>query len=244
MSLYTIDQYYSIEQYNESLQALRNNSVSFSQMISLRAPYHWYLDLPYAPMLMNYDSADKNILRYVVTKVIPIRASDDYRLIRRESNAQDLPKYIENTPMTEARKSKYALFFNAQSFDGLRNISKAIPGTKIWYFGKHFSGKYKIALCTNKMINNFAPPNSFLLEKDNVSLGAKKIGGTDGSQGNQGNDYTKPGFFEADLNFRIFKGKDHLQKYSETPYFLDGKYYPVKFQGTYDNKDAIDRFIF
>jgi hypothetical protein len=194
---------------------------------------------------MNYDIADKDVNRYVVTKVIPIRASDDYALLRRESNGPEgIIKYIENTPLTEARKSKYALFFNVNSLEALKAISKNLPGTKIYYFGKHLNGKYKIALCTNKMVNNFAPPNSFLLEKDNVSAGPKKLGGSEGTQGNQGNNYSKPGFFEADLNFRVFKNKDYLQKYSETPYCLDGNYYPVKFQGTYDDQSSKDRFVF
>jgi hypothetical protein len=195
-------------------------------------------------MLVNYDEADKKILRYLVRKVIPIRAVDEYSLLRRDDSAQTVAKYIENEPMLEARTSKYALFFNAVSFDNLKSISKNLPGTKIWYFGKHFNNKYKIALCTNKMINNFAPANSFLIEKDSTSLGFKKIGGSEGTQGNQGNDYSKPGFLEADLNYRIFKNKDFLVKYSETPYFLDGRYFPVKFQGTYDDPSAQGRFNF
>jgi hypothetical protein len=244
MGLYTIDNYYSIEQYNESLQALRNNSVNFKQLIYLRSPYQWFLDLPSSPMLMNYDIADPKVLRFLVRKVQPTTPSDAYNLIRRNDAKQAVAKYIENEPLTEARNSKYALFFNAVSLENLKNISKNLPGTKIWYFGKHLNGRYKVALCTNKMVNNFAPPNSFLLEKDNASLGFKKLGGSEGSQGNQGNDYSKPGFFEADLNYRIFKNKDFLIKYSETPYCLDGRYYPVKFQGTYDDPSAKDIFSF
>lgn len=245
MALYTIDPYASIEQYNDSLQALRNNKVPFRQMISLRAPFMWYFELPYAPLLVNYDTLDAKQLRYTVSKVVPITPSDDYTLIRRETNGIDgLIKYIENTPLMEARKSKFALFFNAPNMEGLKNASKAMPGTKIYYFGKHVNSKYRIALCTNIMINNFITPNSVLLEKNNLSKGARKTGGSEGTQGNQSNDYSKPGFFEADLNFRVFKNKDALRKYSETPYFLDGVYYPVKFQGTLDNPDIKARFTF
>jgi len=244
IGLYTIDPYTNVVQYNEAIQALRNNKVQFRQLISLRAPYQWYLELPYAPLLVNYDTLEKSDSRYIVTKVQPIRPADDWQLLRRESNAQDLPKYIENTPLTEARSSKYALFFNATSFDSMKIASKALPGVKIWYFGKHQGSKYKIGLCTNKLILNFLPQNSVLLEKDATSKGFKEIGGSEGTGGNAGNNYTKPGFFEADLNFRVFKGKDYLKKYSETPYFLNGEYHQVKFQGTLDNPDAQARFTF
>lgn len=253
MALYTIDPYTNIEQYNESLQALRNNKVQFKQMISLRAPYYWYFDLPYAPMLVNYDEADKKILRYVVSKVIPIRPADEYELLRREGDQKNIKKYIENAPLEEARLSDYTVFFNAPSAEILKSISKNLPGTKIWYFGKHVAGKFRIALCSNRMINNYLTPNSVLIEKDtktkkskvtNVSNFSKDVGGSDGVQGNQGNDYSKPGFLEADLNYRVFKQKDSLRKYSETPYFLNGVYYPVKFQGTLDNPDMLARFTF
>lgn len=242
MALYTIDPYTTIVQYNEALQALRNNLIPVKEFVSLRAPYHWYLDLPYAPLLVNYDAIEKGQLRYVVTKVKPIRAQDEYLLQRRESNANDLWKYVENQPLKEAREAKYALFFNAASFESLKNISKNIPGAKIYYFGKFRDNKFRIALCTHPLIKSFANANSFLIEKDNTSKGFRKLGGAEGTQGNQGNDYRKVGFFEADLNYRIFKQKDYLVKYSETPYFLDGEYYPVKFQKDQDQKG--NRFAF
>ena len=242
MALYTIDPYTSVVQYNESLQALKNNNIPVKEFISLRAPYYWYLDLPYAPMLVNYDDLEKETDRYIVSKVKPIRAQDEYLLQRRETNQGDIAKYIENTPLKEARESRYALFFNAVGFDNLKTVSKNLPGVKIWYFGKHVNNKFRIALCTNPMIKSFAPANSFLLEKDSSSKGARKLGGSFGSQGNQGTDYTKPGFFEADLNYRIFKKKDYLKKYSETPYFLNGEYFPVKFQK--DLSGELDRFTF
>jgi hypothetical protein len=35
---------------------------------------------------------------------------------------------------------------------------------------------------------------------------------------------------ELELNFKVFKLKDRLKKYTETPYFEGGKYNPVKIQ--------------
>jgi len=194
MSLYTVDPYTSIIQYNVALQALRNNIIPVKEFISLRAPYLWFLDLPYAPLLVNYDTIEKGQLKYVVTKVKPIRAQDEYLLQRRESNAADLYKYVENEPLREARESKYALFFNAASFESLKSISKNIPGAKIYYFGKFKNNKFRIALCTHPLIKSFANPNSFLIEKDNTSKGFRKLGGAEGTEGSQGNDYGKVGF--------------------------------------------------
>lgn len=243
MDLYTIDPYTNVVQYNESLQALRNNEVDFRQFIELRAPYQWYLELPYAPLLVNYDKMDTKKIRYVVQKVRPVKPADEFQLLRREHNGINT-LYIENQPLEEARKAKYAVFFQAASFDKMKEISKNLPGQKIYYFGKHLGSRFKIGLSTNKMILNFLQPDSILIEKDSKAGGFKKIGGSEGTQGNQGNDYSKPGFFEADLNYRIFKNKDFLNKFTETPYFLDGKYYPVKFQGTFDSPDKINRFTF
>lgn len=245
MNLYTIDPYTNTVQYNESLQALRNNNVQFSQFISLRAPYHWYLELPSDPLLVNYDKLDAKELKYVVTAVKPINPSSEFELLRREANGVPV-KYFENIPLKEARESKYALFFNATGIDQLKQMSKNLPGHKIYYFGKFLNNRFRLALCMSPMALNFAPANSILLEKKNSSNlfnNPRGIGGSLGSQGDQANDYSKPGFFEADLNRRVFKFKDFLVKYSDTPYFLDGKYYPVKYQGTYSDPNKT-RFTF
>jgi hypothetical protein len=50
---------------------------------------------------------------------------------------------------------------------------------------------------------------------------------------------SEPGRFEAELNFKVFRGNDMLIKFTETPFFEDGKYNPVKIKGELSSKFII-----
>ena len=52
----TIDPYYDIKFYNSAIEAMRNNGVEFSEFISVKSPYHWFLKLDQAPVMVNYDT--------------------------------------------------------------------------------------------------------------------------------------------------------------------------------------------
>ena len=206
----TIDEYYPTEFYNESKEALKNNDVEFQEFISIKPPFLWYLNVPQKPIMVNYDELSASAERWVVTKVNAVRPNEEYLLIRRndDKGQKALLKYTENKPLKEARLSDYAVFFNVTNTEELQRITKELP-VKIYYFGKYYSNKYKIGLCTNKMILNYLDPNQILLEK-------------------KGGEFKEPGRFEAELNFKIFRGNDFLVKYTETMYFENGKFKDVK----------------
>ncbi|MCK5537576.1 MAG: hypothetical protein KAI79_12170 [Bacteroidales bacterium] len=206
----TIDDYYSTEFYNESKESLKNNNIEFQEFISIKPPFSWYLDLPQKPIMVNYDEISNTEKRWLVTKVKPLRPNESYLLVRRNDDVgqKAILKYTENQPLKEARTSDYAVFFDATNKDQLLQITKDIP-VKIYYFGKHYSNKYRVALCTNKMILNYIDPQQIMLEK-------------------KGGEFKEPGRFEAELNFKIFRGNDYLVKYTETMYFEDGKFKDVK----------------
>jgi hypothetical protein len=50
---------------------------------------------------------------------------------------------------------------------------------------------------------------------------------------------SEPGRLEAELNFKVFREKDRLIKYMETPTFEKGIFKPVKIIGDKSNKFKI-----
>ena len=210
MAFYTIDEYYTPEFYNECKESLKNNNIDFKEFISIKPPYKWYFQIDQEPIMINYDKLTKSSERFLVNKIQALRPNEEY-LLQRRNNAvgpKAILKYTENEPLKNARKSDFAIFFNATSKDQLLNITKELPGTKIYYFGRYYNNKFRVALCTNPMIKNYLNPDDILLEREK--------------------DFTELGRFESELNFKIFRQKDYLQKYTETTYFKDGKYNPVK----------------
>jgi hypothetical protein len=204
MNYVTIDDYYDIEFYNECRNALLTNNTPVIEYINVKPPYSWYLELDNLPVLVNYDRLSRSMEKYIVNKVEPATSNEEYLLQRRDSNSgkKSLDIYVKNAPLREADNSDFACFFNARNKDQLLELSKTLG--KIYYFGRYYN-KFKVAMCTNKMIKNFIDPDDILVEK---SSGAIQM--------------------ELDLNWKVFKLNDRLRKFTETPLFVDGKYKPVK----------------
>jgi hypothetical protein len=216
----TIDPYYDTQFYNECKEALKNNGVEFKEFINIKAPYDWYFQLEETPVMVNYDKATDSESRWMVNTVMPLRANEEYLLLRRDNDngAKALLKFVENEPLKEARKSDYAVFFTVKNREEIESITKDYPG-RVWYMGKYYNNKYRICLATNKIINNFLTKDQILLEKNK--------------------DLSEPGRFESELNWKVFRGNDQLIKFTETPYFEDGKYKRPKIRGDYSSKFTI-----
>lgn len=220
MAYYTIDPYYNTQFYNECKEALKNNEVDFKSFIYTKPPYDWYFQLDQKPLMVNYDTLSEKDSRFLVSTVQPLRPNEEYLLIRRDNDkgAQALLKFIENKPMKEARESDYAVFFTVKNREELQQITKEYPGI-VWYFGKYYRNKYRVCLATNKIIKNFLNPEQILLEKTE--------------------ELSEPGRFEAELNYRVFRGNDMLVKFTETPYFEDGIYMRPNIKGDESQKFQI-----
>lgn len=217
MSFYTVDPYYDTLFYNECKEALRNNGVEFKEFINIKAPYHWYFKLDNAPYIVNYDELPESSARFMVNTVKPLRSVDEYIYMRREADTgKNIIRFIENEPLREARTSDYAVFFTIGSREEGLKLSKDFPG-RIWYMGKYYSNKYNVCLSTNSIIKNFLRPEQILLEKDSDEIGR----------------------FEAELNFKVFRMNDMLEKISETPYFFNGKYKDVSIRPEISSKFKI-----
>jgi len=214
----TIDPYYSIDFYNDCKSALDNNGVVYDELISIKTPYNWYFSLESKPVMVNYDVIEESQSRFLVTKVKPLQGVEDYRLKRFENKEgpSKIHLYIENEPLEEVRKGGYGIFFNATSKDQILQLTKDLPGLRIYFFGRYFKNRYRVCLCTNPLVKNFLTLDNILVETE-TSL--------------------DPGRFESQLNYLIFKNKEKLVKYTETPYYENGQYYAVKYKGDRTSKD-------
>ena len=194
----TIDPYYDIKFYNSALEALKNNKVEFSEFISVKPPYNWYLQLVQAPIMVNYDTIKDP--RWLVSRVRPNQINQEYLTYRRsDGHGKNFEKYINNPVLSEAYKSGFACFFNASNLGSVKELSKQIP-SRIYYFGKYMSGRYKVCLSCDPNILMFLNPDQLLLEKDS----------------------SEPGRFEAEFNTKVLLKKEFLVKFYEVPYAEHG----------------------
>lgn len=197
---YTIDDYYDINFYNSTKEALKNNKVQYSEFIEIKSPYHWYfnLDDSIKPVMVNYDTLIKP--RYLVSKVIALQNNEEYILQRRtDDSGQAIQKYIYNDAFNDSIDT--GILFHIKSRDELLKLSRAFPG-KIYYLGKYRNNKFRVCLCNNTMIKNYILPDQILLEKTP--------------------DMKEIGRFEAEFNYRVLKLKDYIVKYTKTIYAENG----------------------
>ena len=211
---YTIDNYYSVKFYNQTKEALKNNSIKFSEFIDIKSPYSWYfnLDNGLKPIMVNYDEKEK--YRFLVSKVLALRPNEEYTLQRREdSSGNNIKKYIYNDAFRDAEE--YGILVHIKSKDELIKLSKQYPG-KIYYLGKYYDNKFRVCLCNNKMIKNYILPEQILLEKTP--------------------EMKEPGRFESEFNYRVLKLKDYIVKYTETIYAENGSIVRPKVFDTTNSK--------
>ena len=145
----TIDPYYDVERYNESLQALMNNGVKFEEYISTRTPYNWYLKLDTAPIMMNYDILTKDIKKFLVRKTLPLQTNDEIKLFRRN---QYFSHYTSNDALSTFKD--YGVFFTLKNSESVIGLSKKIP-LKIWYFGRYYNNRYNVYFCNSPLVKTF-----------------------------------------------------------------------------------------
>jgi len=205
-NLITIDKYYNdLHLYNESLHALENNKIGYDEWISTITPYEFYIHIPSGnkPLMMNYDTIDGTKWKMVVSKVKPIIKNDEVKLYRRGDKVSNIRNYINNDVFDEAMKKTSIVFLYANK-DHLKNLSKSYG--KIYPLGKYINGSRRLGICFDTKIKNALLPSEVLLE-----LGPHKIGK-----------------LETSINWEVLRNRDKIQKWTKTPYFLNGMYFPTK----------------
>ena len=202
----TMDPYYDINFYNECLHALENNDVNFKEYISTKPPYEYYIEIDNKPMFINYDAVNDSYSKWLVNIVKALKPNDDYIYLRRDSivNLKAINHYAINDALRTGVKTGEGIFFTSTKEDILK-ISKNFP-RKIYYFGRYFNNKYRVFFSDSLLIQNF-------LNQDQILVSSKSF-----------KSITE---LEVDLNYNVFHEKDRLEKLSETPYVLNGKYHQI-----------------
>lgn len=202
--IFTIDPFTSISQYNEALHALENNKIGYREWISTFTPYDFYLSTNGGekPIMVNYDTIGRTEWIKVVSKVQPLTTNDVYLLYRRPDKQKNIDLYINNDVFRKAKKSNN-IVFDYKNKEQLGSLSKSYG--PIYPLGHYMNGRHKLAISFNKNIKNVLMPSDILLE-----IGSHK-----------------DGELEVQINYKIFRNQDKLEKWSKTPYFDNGKFHPI-----------------
>ncbi len=200
----TIDPYTSIDSYNEALSALDNNKIKYKEWISTLTPYLFYISIDNGqkPIMINYDIISSTDWTKVVSKVQPLISNDIYQLYRRPDKNKQIGWYINNDVFRRAKKVN-TVIFNYMNKEQLFNLSKTYG--RIYPLGKYMNGRYKLAIAFDTEIKNIVLPNDIMLE-----MGKHK-----------------DGMLEAAINYKVLRNQDKIEKWSMTPYFENGKFYPT-----------------
>lgn len=204
----TFDNYYTEEEYNHFIQAAKNNNIAFTEFISIRPPYYWYLEVETAPQFVNYEVATKADEKWLVSKIKALNPSEEYLLQRRTGSKTAIEKYISNTQFKRMRTDPYFLIFKNGGRGVPLQMSKEIPDEEIYVIGK-VKGQY-YHLTFNQYFKSFINENDVVLEKTSM------------------NDFTLPGEVEQTLNYKKFVINKLKNKTLDLPYFKNGVYYPLK----------------
>lgn len=202
MKYVTIDPYYDLKFYNETLDALRNNNIKFTECISIKTPNNWYIgvDETNLPKFINFDLCSKTEERFLISKVRPCIPADEIKLYRRHKG-KTIEPYITNDAF-KSSTGYLCLFDLKNKIDGYE-LSRKIG--RFYYLGKYYSNKYRVCITDNPNIKNFIPLDNILMESTNAE--------------------TKETLrMECDFNYKVLFNKERIQKFTLTPYFENGIY--------------------
>jgi len=202
-TFFTIDPYVSINEYNQSLQALENNKIKYTEFIALIGDFNWFLSLEnnQKPIMINYDLMSGTEWKNAVSKVKPLTPNDIYLLYRRIGK-KEIARYVENDVFKKAKKSNN-IVFKIKNKEEMINLSKLYG--EIYPLGVYLNGSIRLGICFNPEIKNSITPDRILLE-----MGTHKTGE-----------------LEKTINFKILRNQDKIIKYTKTPYWKNGKFIPT-----------------
>lgn len=214
--LISIDDFYSVDYYNTCKEALLNNGVPFKEYVSITGNNKWYLDVPSAPIMVNYVVCPKSEERYLVNKVCALEPSSEYRYYRKIDGYKRLAlNYIRNDAWSSL-DGKSAWLVKIDSKEQVLKWSQIDRETKIWYLGKYFGNRYRFALITSSLLRSLIPRENILAEKTS-SMSVE--------------------MFETEINYKVLYLKERIFKFSETPYFKNDRFYmPQRYPEEYKSR--------
>ena len=201
----SIDDYYDVDFYNDSLMALAENDVQFTEHILFKDKIPKFcIELPREPLMIHYNVVRLEHEKSLVSKVIPLDANSSVTPYRKKVDFGKgiRPEMYLNDALSSIEVGKYAAFVDIKSQEEAIALSKEIP-LRIYFLGKYLN-RYKVCLITSDYFVPKLKPSQILLELSEKSSVVR---------------------FEQDFNFRILQRKDRLVKYSKTPYFENGVFF-------------------
>ena len=225
MSIYiTFDPYYDENTYNSFLTASKNNGVELEEFIRVRAPHHRFIKINSKkdlPTFVNYDFATSNDIKWLVSTVKPVQPNEAYQLKRRPGKDVAYWNYITPKPLIDATDEDYIMVFSAMSFTEMSELSKKMPDTKIYKWGKSEKRKYNIYYCFNPYIRGFISEKNMLMEFGKASVPSQALH----------HDISVPkikGDLEFRLNYFVLIKEKLENKTLEAEYWYKGSIHPLK----------------
>ena len=194
--IFGIDSYYSIEEYNKVIDALKYNQIDFQEFISTKN-YQFYIKTPLAPFTLKYDSVQNQMSAFFVSKVQYLQSSEMVKYTRRSEHSGKAALKLAYNDAFEACRGTYCYFFHLPNADAAKSLSNEIG--KIWYFGKYAGNRYKVYMSNNEYLPKFVKIDDILAS--GLPLEA-----------------------EMELYYSGFNRRDRLRKFSQTPAYDAGVY--------------------
>lgn len=203
--LVTLDPYYNVDFYNQSIEALKNNNVDYRLYVQTISPYNFYIDVPSQPLFVNYDLINQSNSRHLAAVTIPNSTDGTYLFLRRMTHTgkKGFNYYAFNDVFKAMKKSKEGIIFDC-SVDSAKYLSRYFP-RKIYYLGKYMNKRYTVMACDSLIVKNYF---------DKVSQKITVLA--------ESNNFTTATELETEVNHRIFSLKDRLMKVSNTPFIQNG----------------------
>jgi len=213
----TLDDYYTVDQYNEFLEAARNNKVEFKEYILIKPPFSRFIqiDSEDLPKFINYEFASKTEMNFLISALIPVESNEYYLLQRRDGMDKAYEKYTAPVPLRNMQSKKNVIVFKGTSDSELRDLSRE-SGLKFYKWG-HARG-VDILVCFSPYIKGFISETRILLDFGKESDSGLK----------RGPKVPTYGKLEYYLNTQFLIKTKLENKSSQLAYFDKGKYNPVK----------------
>lgn len=205
--LVTLDPYYDIDFYNQSIEALKNNKVDYRLYVQTISPYNFYIDIPSQPLFVNYDLMNPSNSRHLAAVTMPNSTDGAYLFLRRMTHAgkKGFNYYAFNDVFKAIQKSKEGIIFDC-SVDSAKYLSRFYP-RKIYFLGKYLNKRYSIMACDSLIVKNYFNRVS---QKITILSESK--------------DFVNSTELETEVNHKVFSLRDRLLKVSNTPFIQNGDF--------------------
>lgn len=195
--IFGIDSYYTIEEYNKVIDALKYNGIDYQEFISTKN-YQFFIKTPGTPFTLKYDIPNTQFTAFFVAKTQFLQSSEEVRFTRRAEHGGKAALKLAYNDAFDAMGQNYCYFFHLPNAESARALSQEIG--KIWYFGKYAGNRYKVYLTNNEYLPKFVSIDN-ILASGNTPLEA-----------------------EMELYYSGFNRRDRLRKFSQTPAYDKGNY--------------------